>query len=504
MDQFDAIVIGSGLGGLCSAYIMAKEGMNVCVLEKNRQFGGSLQIFSRDKAIFDTGVHYIGALDEGQNLNSYFKYFGLMDKLHLEKLDMNGYDQISFEGIPKIYKHAQGEQNFIEVLSAEFPHQRKQLEKYIADINSIVNSFPLYNLEGGKKDFNDDWYRTISAKHYIENLFTDPLLAKVIGANNMLYAGNENTPFFVHAAVVHSYLQSAYRCVDGSSQISKYMVDGIRALGGTVLNYHEVVAFDISNDEAKSVTMADGKQMSAKWFISAIDFKKTMQIIDESHFRKVYRNRILNLPNTAAIFLLSLVMKEKSWKRMDYNVYHYIDHDIWNSAYHTEKDWPRVIGAFPTYTSKDPEYTENMVMMAYMRYDEVEKWHDSFATIPHHKVSRGEDYEEYKLRKGEKLLGLFEDRLPGINAAAKSFTTATPLTYRDYIGSTDGTAYGFAKDYRVPMSSFFTSRTKVKNLLLTGQDLNLHGLLGVTISAVATTSEIFGHPYVIDKIRASI
>jgi all-trans-retinol 13,14-reductase len=329
-------------------------------------------------------------------------------------------------------------------------------------------------------------------------------LAKVIGANNMLYAGTENTPFFVHAAVVHSYLQSAYRCVDGSSQIAKYMVDGIKALGGTVLNYHEVIAFDISNDEAKSVTMADGKQMSAKWFISAIDFKKTMQIIDESHFRKVYRNRILNLPNTAAIFLLSVVMKEQSWKRMDYNVYHYIDHDIWNSASHTEKDWPRVIGAFPTYTSKDPEYTENMVMMAYMRYDEVAKWHDSFATIPHHKVSRGDDYEKFKHEKAVKLLGLFEDRLPGINAAVKSFTSATPLTYRDYIGSTDGTAYGFQKDYRVPMSSFFTSRTKVKNLLLTGQDLNLHGLLGVTISAVATTSEIFGHPYVINKIKESI
>lgn len=58
----DAVIIGSGMGGLCTAYIMAKEGMKVCVLERNRQLGGSLQIFSRDKAIFDTGVHYIGAL----------------------------------------------------------------------------------------------------------------------------------------------------------------------------------------------------------------------------------------------------------------------------------------------------------------------------------------------------------------------------------------------------------------------------------------------------------
>ncbi|MGZ4037660.1 MAG: phytoene desaturase family protein, partial [Bacteroidia bacterium] len=77
-------------------------------------------------------------------------------------------------------------------------------------------------------------------------------------------------------------------------------------------------------------------------------------------------------------------------------------------------------------------------------------------------------------------------------------------TYRDYIGSTDGTSYGFAKDFRLPMSSFFTSRTKIKNLLITGQNLNLHGVLGVTISAVATCSEIFGHPYLINKIKSEI
>src|SRR4051812_27034653 len=123
MKSFDAVVIGSGLGGLCSAYIMAKEGMNVCVLEKNRQFGGSLQIFSRDKAIFDTGVHYLGGLDEGQNLNQYFQYFGLMDKIKIKKMDLNGFDHISFEGDPNVYKHAQGYENFVEVLAKDFPHQ---------------------------------------------------------------------------------------------------------------------------------------------------------------------------------------------------------------------------------------------------------------------------------------------------------------------------------------------------------------------------------------------
>ena len=83
MVQYDAIIVGSGLGGLASAIILAKEGKKVLVLEKNNQFGGNLQTFSRNKTIFDTGIHYIGALGKGQNLERYFSYLGIYDGLEL-------------------------------------------------------------------------------------------------------------------------------------------------------------------------------------------------------------------------------------------------------------------------------------------------------------------------------------------------------------------------------------------------------------------------------------
>ena len=67
-EAYDIVIIGSGLGGLVSANFLAKEGYSVCVLEKNKQHGGNLQIFIRNKTIFDTGVHYIGGLDKGQTL----------------------------------------------------------------------------------------------------------------------------------------------------------------------------------------------------------------------------------------------------------------------------------------------------------------------------------------------------------------------------------------------------------------------------------------------------
>src|ERR1700741_1153292 len=163
MTRYDAVIIGSGMGGLCSAYILAKEGMKVCVIEKNRQIGGSLQIYSRDKAIFETGVHYIGGLDEGQNLNSYFKYFGLMQELKLQKLDEDGYDLISFRGDPQIYPHAQGYDNFIEKLAAIFPHQRDALKLYIEKVKEVCQAFPMFNLSSDKKDFTNAWHLEIDS-----------------------------------------------------------------------------------------------------------------------------------------------------------------------------------------------------------------------------------------------------------------------------------------------------------------------------------------------------
>ena len=81
------VIIGSGMGGLVCGAILAQEGYKVTVLEMNKQIGGNLQTYVRDRHIFDSGVHYVGGLEKGQNLYKIFKFLGIMDKMKLEKLD---------------------------------------------------------------------------------------------------------------------------------------------------------------------------------------------------------------------------------------------------------------------------------------------------------------------------------------------------------------------------------------------------------------------------------
>ena len=126
MQQYDTIIIGSGIGGLVCGNVLSLEGLKVCVLEKNKYIGGCLQTFVRDKVIFDSGVHYIGGLDKGQNLYQIFKYLGIMDKLRLEKMDDDAFDKIIIDSDSKEYPFAQGYENFINKLSDEFPDEKMQ------------------------------------------------------------------------------------------------------------------------------------------------------------------------------------------------------------------------------------------------------------------------------------------------------------------------------------------------------------------------------------------
>ncbi len=96
MRKYDVVIIGGGLGGLLCGYVLSKEGSSVCIIEKNHKPGGSLQTFGRKGCVFNTGLNYTESLDDGQILNQYFRYFGLMDKVSFRRLDADGFERISF------------------------------------------------------------------------------------------------------------------------------------------------------------------------------------------------------------------------------------------------------------------------------------------------------------------------------------------------------------------------------------------------------------------------
>src|SRR5258705_206752 len=86
---------------------------------------------------------------------------------------------------------------------------------YTVCMVEICDSFPLYGLLLQANDEKQE-AMVISAKKFIESITENRKLQAVLAGNNMLYAGSgEATPFYIHALTVNSYIESAWRCLDG-------------------------------------------------------------------------------------------------------------------------------------------------------------------------------------------------------------------------------------------------------------------------------------------------
>lgn len=497
-------MIGSGLGGLVSALILAKEGLKVCVLEKNNQYGGNLQTFSREKLIFDTGVHYLGGLSKGQNLHQFFSYLGIMDDLKLHKMDEDSYDKISFGDENIEYPHAQGYENFVEQLAAHFPNERQNLESYCEEIQYVCSQFPRYQVIG-KESYNEEILH-LNTKRFIESVTQDKKLQAVLLGSNFLYGGDsENIPFYVHALTVNSYIQSAYKCVKGGSQITKLLIKKLREHGAEVHKHSEVSEF-IFNETGvlSSVKTKEGKEYTAKKFISNIEIRSFIKLIGEEKLRKSFLNRVLSWEPVSSCFSVYLILKPQSFPNFNYNIYHYSSEEmIWNAFRYSKENWPETYMLSSTPSKHHPDYAESLTAISYMDFEEVKAWEETVNTVAD-EHERGLKYEQFKLEKAEKMITALEKKIPNLRHFIKSIYTSSPLSYRDYIGSFEGNMYGYMKNSDNPLKTMVSPRTKIDNLFLTGQSVNMHGILGVTIGAFNTCAEILGKELIDSRLKQMI
>ena len=500
MEKFDILIIGSGMGGLVCGNILSREGYRVCLVEKNKQFGGCLQIYIRNRVVFDAGVHYLGGLDKGQNLYQIFKYLGLMDKLKLERMD-EAFDRIMLDGDEKLYEIAQGYDAFIRRLSRDFPGEEKAIRKYCKTMKEICDRFPMYRLrmEGDGREKQE--VMEISAKIFIDQLTENNKLRAVLAGNNMLYAGvGAQTPLYMHALIVNSYMESAWRCVNGGSLITKTLTTNIHSAGGVMLRNREVIKFHMDNGRVAHVELKDGSRIEAKQFISNIPPANTFRMISSNLIRPVTRKRLENMPHTVSSFIINIVFKKDCYPYVKHNFYYQKPGSVWNLHQYSESEWPLGYAVYLAPSSRTREFADGMTIFAYMRYEEVSSWASSFNTTSH-PGDRGAGYESFKKKKADQLLDKVEERFPGLRNCIKTYYTSTPLSYRDYIGNDDGNLYGTVKDYRDPLADLVSPKTKIPNLYLTGQSLNLHGILGTAISGLITAAAVMGKNDFIEKIR---
>lgn len=480
--NFDIAIIGSGMGGLVAANVLSKKGFKVAVLERNKYAGGCLHSFEKDGVVFDTGIHYVGSLEEGQVLNQVFKYLKLIPGLDIRKMDENGFDKIRIGN--KEYSYGMGYRNFKEQLISQFPKESVAINQYVSKITEIVDSISLYNLKEFTFDINNiyDKFDFGNAWDYIKSVTQNKELQQVLSGINSLYAGSrENSFLYVHALINNHYIESSWRFVDGSKQVADILVDNLRANGGEIFLEKEVVKLQGSKSGIQFAETADKDKFFAKNFISAVHPYLTLEMLDGDIVRKSFANRIRNMRNTVSAFTLFLTFKDGEVPYMNHNLRYYPTGDVWGLSYYNADKFPQDFGLFPVADSIDEKYTRSASAISFMEYDEMKEWENTSIE------ERGSSYENFKEEKSQKMIALLEEAMPGISSSIKSYSAGTPLTLRDYTATHKGSIYGILRDSGNPNESILFPQTKVPNLFMAGQSLSLHGMLGTTMSAILTS-----------------
>lgn len=492
--NFDFVIIGSGIGGLVSGIILAKEGYSVCMLEKNHHAGGNLQAFKREGLTFSTGLHYIGSLDEGQTLHRFFKYLGVLPDLKLKKLDTDGFDRIIFGEEETQYKLAQGWAHFKDSLKEQFPGEKRAIDNYVATINASIKSIPLYDLETASS-FNLD-VKTLNrcTMSYLESITQNIRLQHVLAGGNSVYHGAAHrTPLYLHSCIRNSFVSSAWKVTGGSDHLTDVLLQQLTNHGGMIETDAEVTGFSVVNDKIDGVILKDGRKVFGKNFISNMHPAATLNLSGLEKIRNGYRLRIEGLENSAGFFTLYLVFKENFFRYLNHNLFQYYSDDYFNDRL-PEKEWPHSFVVYTPFYEEGQQYTRTASIISFMHNEECRKWNDLEPD------QRGQDYYDFRDMRAERLLDAVEKRYPGIRKGIEKYYVSTPLTFKDFTGSPEGSGYGILKDCKDPLRSIVLPKTKIPNLYFTGQNLNIHGILGTTTSAFITCSEFIGFKNLVNKI----
>lgn len=495
----DVVIIGGGIGGLMAACLLCKEGFKPIIIEQHYKIGGGLHCFKRGGVLFESGMHFVSGFEDTGTLRKLFSYLGILDKIHVQPLNKNGFEIVHFGSDNLKVTFGVGKDNFIRILSEQFPHEADNIRNFVDALYRICDQIPLFNL----KTSSGQWYLNdetiIPVNVFIERYIQDKKLQTILAWNNILYSGSLNeTPIYIHAIITKFYIEGASRFVNGSQHVADEMVKMIKAYGGKIILKKEITKIEVQDNTVIKVIASDGSEYTGDYYISNIHPASLMDLIDPIHIQKAYRERLQSLENSYSAFVMYVTFKPKTFPYMNYNYMYYKDYDlVWNAMNYDLKDFPQGFMSMTIPSNVQSEYADKGMFTCVMRYRDFKQWEDTRVG------KRGKEYTKLKKEIEERFINLVEEVFPNFKNSIDKVICGTPLTIRDYLKSKEGGLYGYKKNSQNLIKSQIFPKTKITNLFLTGQNINLHGILGVPLSAIVTVGELVGGvDYLVNKINA--
>jgi phytoene dehydrogenase-like protein len=509
---FDAIIVGSGFGGLVTAGFLAKSGKRVLVLDQHYVAGGCATIFKRREYEFDVGIHYLGDCEPNGLIPRIVRAAGAVD-FEFEEMDPDGFDTLVFPDLT--FRIPRGIEAFRDRLLDTFPKEARGIKRYI----KLLYQLRRYNtLMGNPRAAWKILPRSMMLARWMNRTFgefldsctDDPKLRAVITGQHGDYGQPPRKASLVlGAALSLHYLEGAYFPKGGGQVLSDRLAESIEKNRGKILLRASVEKILIEDGRAVGVQFHNkhvgSRQLKAPIIISNADYKKTMlDLVGAEHLQPDTVNRIKEYrmsPGLVALYLgINRDLKAENHPRTNYWI---SDNYSVEGLYEmTEKgEFPGPGFGYisiasvkdPTNQKLAPEGITNLQVMgiapsSYISWGVDKEAYESGA------YSRDPRYLAQKRRVSDALIETAERVFPGLKEQIVYQELSTPLTHTRYTRASNGTSYGIALTPDQFLKNRPSSRTEIEGLYLCGASCRAgHGIAGVALSGLQAAARVLGY-----------
>lgn len=505
-EDYDAIVIGSGIGGLATAAMLAKHGgRRVLVLERHYTPGGYTHVFHRPGYDWDVGVHYIGDVAPGSTLR---RFFDEISDGRIQWADMGEvYDRVIIGG--DVYDLPKGRRNLRDMLVARFPGEEAAIDAYFEAVRSAVSASlpfqavktlpgPLQAAAGPRLRSAFQHWADRTTREVLEELTDDQRLIAVLTAQFGDYGlPPAQSSFAMHALVASHYFRGGYYPVGGSGVIAESIIPVIERAGGLVLINAEVAEVVVADGRAVGVRMAaDDHVIRAPIVISDAGVHNTVTTLlprDVAERAGLLADLTQVAPSIAHLCLyLGFEETAEALDLPKHNLWIYPNDDyeqtFSDSIADPESDLPMVYVSFPS--AKDPDFARRhpghatVEVITAAPHGWFEQWEGS------RWKHRGVEYEEFKAGLAERMLQALYEQMPQLRGKVAYCEISTPLTTAHFAGYGRGELYGLDHTPARFRAGFLKPATPIPGLYLTGQDIVSCGVSGALFGGVLTATTL--------------
>ena len=496
---WDAIVIGSGMGGMTTAAILASIGRRVLVLEQHYVPGGFTHEFKRPGWHWDVGVHAVGEVTEHTATGRILRE---LTRGELEWASLGPvYDRFHFPDDFSI-EFPDSPARFRENLIDAFPAEREAIDGYLHLSRAVAKQMKSYYLarlfgpsvgrlvdpvlgRGAQK------WLTKRTGEVLGELTRDPKLRAVLTSQWGYYGSTPSrSSFAIQALVAKHFLHGAYYPVGGAGRIARGLLGTVERAGGWTAIRADVEQILVENGRAVGVRLADGREARAKKIISAVGVRSTVtRLLPPPHRDDAWARDVAALPPAPAHVCLYLGFEgdPREAGATAANEWFYETWDMEEDAWRVRAGEapPRASVLYCSFPSqKDPAHDPGPAqrhtgeIVTFVPWQSFERWKDA------RWKKRGAEYDAFKDQLSEQLLGQLEARMPGLRPKLKLAELGTPASTHHFVRPVEGSIYGLEPTADRFRNRWLRPRAPIDGLFFSGSEVATVGVIGAMMGGV--------------------